>query len=118
MSNLSLEEFTILDENPDAHQVLLPNSTTIHNQNIINLDTGLLKDGQYDITIIATDKANNTNQKTISFEIQRAKATSIVHQTDIKFDYNFTLLVIAGIFAIGIVIFIVLGNKSQKSSKS
>lgn len=110
-------DYSILDENPDTHQILLPNGTIIHNQNTIIFDTGSLKNGQYDITIIATDKANNTNQKTLSFEVQRTKSTNIVHQNNVKFNYNFTLLVIAGVFAIGIAVFIVLGNKSQKLPK-
>jgi hypothetical protein len=110
-------DYSVLDENPSNHQVLLPNGTIIHNQNIIDLNTNSLKDGHYKIVIIATDKANNTNQKTIPFEVQRTKAIDIVHRNDVKFDYDFILLMIAGIFAIGITIFIILGNKSQKLPK-
>lgn len=112
-------DFTILDDNPsDQIYVLLPNGIALQNQTFVTLDTSSLDDGQYQIVISATDKANNKNQKDVFFKIDRTKTTdNYITSSDAKFDYNFALLLIAGIFAIGIAIFIILTNKSQKLPK-
>lgn len=112
-------DFTVLDDNPsDQIYVLLPNGIALQNQTFVTLDTSSLDDGQYQIVISATDKANNKSQKDIFFKIDRTKtADNYIALSDTKFDYNFALLLIAGIFAIGIAIFIVLTNKSQKLPK-
>jgi hypothetical protein len=107
-------DFVIKDANPNKTFVLLPNGTRIENQTSINFDTTQLNNGKHEIIISAMDMANNENKKTISLEI--GSITKPIQNTS-KFDYNLVLLIIAGVFAIGITTFIILGNKSHKSLK-
>jgi len=116
ISNTLSLDFTILDENPDKISVLFPDGTIIYNQTSIDFDASDLDEGKYDIVIETTDKAGNANQKTVPFEISGAIIPNI-SKNDIRFDYNFVLLIVAVLFAIGISIFIVLGNRSKKSPK-
>ena len=114
-NTLSLD-FTIQDVNPDKISVLFPDGTIIHNQTSIDFDASNLDEGKYDIVIETTDKAGNKNQKTMPFEISGTIMPNI-SKNDIRFDYNFVLLIVAVLFAIGISIFIVLSNRSKKSPK-
>jgi hypothetical protein len=109
--------FTIQDANLGAVSVLLPDGIIIQNQTSIDFDTSGLSDGKYEITISGVDKAANKSQKTIPIEISRVISAPKHDTSDIKFDYNLVLLIIAAVIAIGISIFIILGNKSQKSYK-
>lgn len=109
--------FTVKDNNPKNVMVLLPNGTTITNQTSIVFDTSQLSDGKHDLVITAIDKANNKGQKILSFETGKIVMTTNTIQNTIKFDYNLVLIITAGVFAIGIAIFIILSAKSQKSQK-
>jgi subtilisin family serine protease len=109
--------FAIKDDNPNQTFILLPDGTTIQNQTSIDFDTARLADGKYQIIISAMDEAGNKNQQTVLFEIDNTGQIQNIQQTNVKFDYNLVLLMIAGVFAIGITIFIILGNKRQKLPK-
>jgi hypothetical protein len=115
ISNLLQIDFIVNDVNLDEISISLPDGTILKNQNQINLDTSNLNDGKHQIIISAIDKAGNKNEKTISFEV--SKAITPKPSLNTAFDYDFILLLIAGVFAIGITIFIILGTKSQKSPK-
>ncbi len=114
ISDLLRLDFAVVDENLDKISVLLPDGTTIQNQTSIDFDVSQL-DGLHQIMIYAIDKAGNKNQKTISFEV--GKTITPMPANNVKFDYNLVLLIIAGAFAIGITIFIIISSKSQKSQK-
>ena len=110
-------EFAIQDSNPSDDKIsILLFDTMIQNKTFVRIDTGNHTEGKHQIVISAQDRADNKNQKIITFELDRTKQSTVVTST--KFDYNFVLLGIAGAVAIGIASFIAFGIKSRKSSKS
>ncbi|MGQ0772395.1 MAG: S8 family serine peptidase, partial [Nitrososphaerota archaeon] len=109
-------EFAVHDDNPsDDSTAILVFDELIQNKTFVRMDTGNHTEGKHQIVISAQDMAENKNQKTITFELDRTRQQPV--QPGDKFDYIFVLLGIAGAVAIGIVSFIVFGIKSHKSPK-
>jgi len=109
-------EFAVEDENPNVVSVLLPDGTILQNQTSIDFDARNLADGKHDIIIQSMDRAGNKSEKTITFE-KSDIITPVVAKNNTKLDLNLVLLIISGIIAIGIAIFIILTTKWQNSSK-
>ncbi|NDF25675.1 MAG: hypothetical protein EB149_06805 [Thaumarchaeota archaeon] len=59
-----------------------------------------------------TGKINKSETSLVAKNVMSMKPES-----SMKLDYNLTLVIIAGVFAIGIIIFIIFGNRPQKSQK-
>jgi len=64
---------------------------------------------------LKTESTDNAGTKSFDKASEITQTISIIPN---KFDFNFALLIFALVFAIGIALFIILSNKSQKSRKN
>jgi len=98
-------DFEVLDANfPDSGglTIILPNGE-IRDQTQLKFDTSQLDEGDYEIQILAEDKAGNNAVKKISFNIDHSTAIPpIVQENDSTLNQNYLLI-------LGVVIGLVIG---------
>ena len=99
-------DYTIQEENlaQDKTMILLPDGTTIQNKTHVEISTANYTDGRYNVVISAQDKAENSDLKTITFDVGMVKTAPSVASpvaSGSKIDSNFVLLAIIGAAAIG-----------------
>jgi hypothetical protein len=112
VSDKLIVDFTVEDDNPIYNgTAILFGDQIIQNKTHAELDIGNFTEGAYNLVIFAKDKADNTNQKLVSFEIGKTPAV----QTEI--DQNLIFLLIIGIAAIVTASVVAFAAKSRKPSK-
>ena len=120
VSETLLINFTVNDVNlpeNEAVSILLPTGETIIDKTLFEFDTSSLDDGDYEIQISSSDKADNIATKTIQFTVDH----SIIDKkpTDVETTIDSSYYLIIGI-GIGIAIgasFIPLAIRKKKISK-
>ena len=114
-------DFEVLDANfPDSGglTIILPNGE-IRDQTQLKFDTSQLDEGDYEIQILAEDKAGNNVVKKISFNVDHSTTSQpILQENDSTFNQNY-LLILGVIIGLAIGIFSVLiATKKIKISVS
>ena len=102
-----------LPEN-EAVSILLPTGETIIDQTLFEFDTSSLDDGDYEIQITSSDKAENIATKTIQFTVDHSVVDKPM-DIETTIDSSYYLIIIIGI-AIGASI-ISLAIRKKKISK-
>ncbi|MFY9300764.1 MAG: S8 family serine peptidase [Candidatus Nitrosotenuis sp.] len=112
-------DYTVLEENLSETTILLPNGTLLQNKTHVKIDTSDYSEGRYDIMVSAQDRAENSEQKTITFYVGKAppnQASPTVPGS--KLDSNFVILAIIGAAAIGGASLVaIVAKKSQNQRK-
>ncbi|HET8719651.1 MAG TPA: peptidase S8, partial [Candidatus Nitrosotenuis sp.] len=104
-------DFAMEDENPDYSKTVISfEGVTIQNKTRVDLDLTNHTAGSHKIVIFAKDKASNTNQKVILFNIDRTQPVP----AKTAFDLNLVLLIIAGIIVIAIASVVAITSRSKK----
>jgi hypothetical protein len=67
-------EFSVSEENLSYTEIILSDGTTIQDKTDLKISTTEYAEGKHHITISAYDRAGNSDQKTITFEVVRDKA--------------------------------------------
>jgi hypothetical protein len=102
-------------------KVILPDGELLTDVTSYQFDTAPLEDGQYEIQIYATDKAENVAIKTISFFVDHNIIDSQIPIFDEKQSSEQNYLLIIGItigIAIGVISVLFATKKIQISSTS
>ncbi|NDB33645.1 MAG: peptidase S8, partial [Nitrososphaeria archaeon] len=101
-------DITTQNENLDQIPELFSNKTT-------SGQTKTVPDSKLDNVRKTNSETGKINKSETS--LVDKNVISMKPESSMKLDYNLTLVIIAGVFAIGITIFIIFGNRSQKSQK-
>ncbi len=96
-------DYVIREENLESNIMLLPDGTTIQDKTLVKIITANYTKGRYQVLISAQDRAENTAQKIISFDVGRTTSPAAPSHVSSgsKIDSNFVLLAIIGAAAIG-----------------
>ena len=113
-------DFTVNDMNlpeNEAISIVLPTGETIADQTKFEFDTTTLDDGDYEITIAASDSAENTETKTIQFTVDHSLTEKELTGVETTIDSSYYLIIGIGIgIAIG-ASFIPLAIRKKKISQ-
>jgi hypothetical protein len=114
-----LIDYAVLEENLAETTILLPNGTTLQNKTHVKIGISEYPEGKYGVVISAKDRAENSEQKTITFYVVKAPPSPARPAApESKLDQNFILLTIIGVAAIGGASFVaIVAKKSQNQRK-
>jgi len=111
-------DYTIQEENPAGSEILLPDGTTVQDKTSVQISTANYTEGRHSLVIYAYDRAGNSDQKTITFDVIRARASGPVFSgpdsSGSKLDTNLVLLGIIGAAAIGGASIVAFATKKSK----
>ena len=120
VSETLLINFTVNDVNlpeNEAVSILLPTGETIIDKTLFEFDTSSLDDGDYEIQISSSDKADNIATKTIQFTVDHSITDKKPIDVETTIDSSYYLIIGIGIgIAIG-ASFIPLAIRKKKISK-
>jgi hypothetical protein len=94
--------YSVNEENLAYTEVTLPDGTTVRDRTDLKISTASYSVGRHNIVISAYDKAGNSDQKTMAFDVVGDNAAAGAKPAQAaELDSNFVLLAIIGAAAIG-----------------